>query len=209
MKNKLILKILACAMAGISVFSFAGCKSCKSEEAETPPVTEGPEEIGGDNDGGSTGDGNTNDGNTNGGNTNDGNTNGGNTNDGNTNDGNTNDGNTGDGSSSYQDHEQPDIKNNPVAGSVEITSAKGDLEAAYVTSGELIITVDRECTVTLYVLNERTFELDGSRTAAPTALTGEGISGYSITLQLDEGVHSIKKGSGENAIFYAVLTPKG
>ena len=184
MKNKLILKILACAMAGISVFSFAGCKSCKSEEAETPPVTEGPEEIGGDNDGGSTGDGNTND-------------------------GNTNDGNTGDGSSSYQDHEQPDIKNNPVAGSVEITSAKGDLEAAYVTSGELIITVDRECTVTLYVLNERTFELDGSRTAAPTALTGEGISGYSITLQLDEGVHSIKKGSGENAIFYAVLTPKG
>ena len=206
MKNKLILKILACAMAGISVFSFAGCKSCKSEEAETPPVTEGPEEIGGDN---NNGDGNANGGNTNDGNTNDGNTNDGNTNDGNTNDDNTTGGNTGDGSSSYQDHEQPDIKNNPVAGSVEIISAKGDLEAAYVTSGELIITVDRECTVTLYVLNERTFELDGSRTAAPTALTGEGMSGYSITLQLDEGVHSIKKGSGENAIFYAVLTPKG
>ena len=147
MKNKLILKILACAMAGISVFTFAGCKSRKNkEEGDTPPVAEGPDEIGGDNgntDNGNTDNGNTNNSNTNNSNTNNGNTDNGNTDNSNTDNGNTDnsntdngstdDGNANTGSGSYQDHEQPNIKNNPVTGAVEIITAKGDLEAAYVT----------------------------------------------------------------------------
>ena len=74
-------------------------------------------------------------------------------------------------------------------------------------NGELIITVDCECTVTLYVLNERTFELDGVRTSAPTDSSEANTDCKVITLQLKAGTHSIKKGSGENAIYYAILTP--
>ena len=50
MKNKLIFKILACALAGISVLSFAGCKKDNNEtDNNDPPMSEGPEQVGGDN----------------------------------------------------------------------------------------------------------------------------------------------------------------
>ena len=46
MKRKLLMKIIACLVAGVSVFSFAGCKSKCGESSEEAAARELMEEVG-------------------------------------------------------------------------------------------------------------------------------------------------------------------
>ena len=75
-------------------------------------------------------------------------------------------------------------------------------------NGVLTIKADFNCTVTLYVLNSNTFKLDGEdMTVSPTAATEADTEGYTLTFTLEAGTHKITRGSSENSIYFAVLSP--
>ncbi|MDE5789413.1 MAG: pectate lyase, partial [Clostridia bacterium] len=72
------------------------------------------------------------------------------------------------------------------------------------SSASITFTTTEEMTLTLYLLNNKTVNIDDVASSTPTQ-SGDV---YVLTVTLAAGSHSITKGGGENSLYLLVLTPK-
>ena len=69
-------------------------------------------------------------------------------------------------------------------------------------STELTLTLATKMTVSLYLLNSNAISVDG-KSVSVTQVNGDNV----VTVTLEAGAHTIKRGGSENSLYYAVLTP--